>query len=119
MSVHGDKLRTLKQRTTFVIRDEDPDVLPFLLHNIIVHYSLPFNYQVLYEYHSDPNKTLEDLLQWGLDYPDQSSDVVWHLRQEMCGVHEYPVLLVVDGVNQLRGNSPFGDPIDPYPFFLC
>eukprot|EP00026_Physarum_polycephalum_P006890 Phypoly_transcript_06943.p1 GENE.Phypoly_transcript_06943~~Phypoly_transcript_06943.p1 ORF type:complete len:542 (+),score=90.09 Phypoly_transcript_06943:63-1688(+) len=95
LQAHGDKLGTITLRTTFTVHDVDPDKSKF---------------------YSSPEKTLKDLLEYGLTQPDQASDCVYYFRQELCCVTEFPVLIVVDAVNSLRNPSFYGDPIDPYVF---
>lgn len=95
MKAHGDKLEKIHLKTEFTVRDVDPDKPT---------------------YTSSPEHTLKTLLDYALQHPQQASDCIWYLRQEISAVTEYPVLIVVDGVNAIRGHSKYGDPIDPYIF---
>lgn len=48
----------------------------------------------------------------GIDDMQLSCDSAYWLRRELALVTEYPVLIAVDGMNHLWGNSAFLDPND-------
>lgn len=91
---HGDKLKNLPLRTTFVMGGEEGTA----------------------EFRSSPNKTIHDLLSSPAKYEREAADAVWHFRRELCTVHEYPIAIIADGVNAFHTNSIYSDPLDPYIF---
>jgi len=58
-------------------------------------------------------KTILDLLKIGTRNYVRSTEVIYHLKRELCTITEYPVAFIIDGVNLL--NSPetiYQDPLD-------
>eukprot|EP01112_Ceratiomyxa_fruticulosa_P011535 TRINITY_DN3130_c0_g1_i1.p1 TRINITY_DN3130_c0_g1~~TRINITY_DN3130_c0_g1_i1.p1 ORF type:complete len:462 (+),score=76.37 TRINITY_DN3130_c0_g1_i1:211-1596(+) len=58
-------------------------------------------------------KTILDLLKIGTRTYRRSTEVIYHLKRELCTVTEHPVAFIIDGVNLL--NSPetiYQDPLD-------
>ncbi|KAN0028910.1 hypothetical protein ACTFIV_010778 [Dictyostelium citrinum] len=59
---------------------------------------------------SSPNKTLYDLLSSAKF--DSASDIFYHFKRELNAVHEYPVLVAIDGYNIFHRPSDYGDMYD-------
>eukprot|EP01111_Echinosteliopsis_oligospora_P007477 TRINITY_DN2259_c0_g1_i1.p1 TRINITY_DN2259_c0_g1~~TRINITY_DN2259_c0_g1_i1.p1 ORF type:complete len:469 (+),score=108.40 TRINITY_DN2259_c0_g1_i1:34-1440(+) len=97
LQVHEDKLTNIPLRTTFIIDDFDPQGPKFIVKQ-------------------GDGKTIVDLLKFGLQYPELCGDCIWHFKRELAVVTEYPVLVVVDGINALMHGTNYGDPVDPYIF---
>ncbi len=51
--------------------------------------------------------TLADMAKWGLAHPAAATDTVLDLLQELRHVTEFPVLIAVDGINNLYGQSAY------------
>lgn len=54
--------------------------------------------------------TLLDMLEWGLAHPPQATMAAVALLEELHGVEEFPVLVAVDGVNELYEPSGYPSP---------
>eukprot|EP01118_Nematostelium_gracile_P005209 TRINITY_DN1631_c0_g1_i2.p1 TRINITY_DN1631_c0_g1~~TRINITY_DN1631_c0_g1_i2.p1 ORF type:complete len:709 (+),score=161.45 TRINITY_DN1631_c0_g1_i2:245-2128(+) len=63
------------------------------------------------QFDRNPNSTLADLVEYGYKNLDFSCDAVYHIRREFNLITEYPVLMVVDGVNHMFHRSDFGNPL--------
>ncbi|EAL66611.1 hypothetical protein DDB_G0281699 [Dictyostelium discoideum AX4] len=59
---------------------------------------------------SSPNKTLFDLLS-STKY-DSSSEIFYHFKRELNTIHEFPVLVAIDGFNHFYRPSDYGDMYD-------
>ncbi|KAM9998954.1 hypothetical protein ACTFIZ_002515 [Dictyostelium cf. discoideum] len=60
---------------------------------------------------SSPSKTLFDLLS-SVKY-DSASEIFYHFKRELNTVHEFPVLVAIDGFNYFYRPSDYGDMYDP------
>jgi len=77
LSVHADKLKQIPLKTKFLI--------PGFKHE---------------------KASLFDLVHFGTKSKDQAGEVFWNFRKELSLVTEFPVLVLIDEINGLIGNSP-------------
>jgi len=95
IKIDGERYKTLPLRTEFYIGGEEGTR----------------------SFKSAPEKTIYDLLQYAVETNREACDAVWHFRRELNTVHEYPILIAVDGVNLFHTpETEMGDPLDGYIF---
>ena len=72
----------------------------------------PSTFKSVYEDESDTKIdrttfTLKDMVNWGIAHPSSATDTLLDVLKELKQVTEFPVMIAIDGINELYGPSPY------------